>query len=216
MRSPHHRGIPAMLGAVFCLLWLGALPAVAQTPTPTPAAGQADKDIEEAIKATGATGASAAWLSDLRRFAVIIFMAAIVIAGLAYAAGSRKMAYAVVGGAFFVYAAYWALVIFVAPLDPTGVASRDPGLTAGDVAVATGQSQAAAVIRGILNSGLELLSIAVGPFLIVYGALLGLKSAYFGGLDEGEFSSFILGSVIIFGAGTLGSLINIIPPSFWS
>lgn len=168
----------------------------------------ADRDTQSAAQLVD-NPQSAPFLTRLRQLATILLSIAIVIAASIYWMGYTRYAYGVLGAAIFLYLAYWGIIILVGPVDTqTGsYFAVNYGLSNYQ-----GGSAAGATVYTVLKSGLAILGIVVTPFIGVYACMLAI-TAMMKELEAGQFASFLLGMVIVYSAGALGALFNVIKPT---
>lgn len=149
-------------------------------------------------------GNTAIWIaSRMRSIVAALIMVALVFAGLAFLLGNSRLAWMVAASAVFLFGGFWILAVIAGPFE---LAQRSQFFAASyDYPVAQGLSPAADAFSGVLAEGLRLLSVAVTPFVIIYGSMMAINNAI-SNEHSSAIPNFLLGTVVIYSAGALAQL----------
>ena len=189
-----------LLPTILLLLFVGLSPALA-TPDPR-------DDLNDIESALGATSADTTWddgsatvnlVDKLRGLAGILLVIALVVAALyAGITGKTTMAIFVAAGGVVLYGGFWIVLLVIENLGGTVPASNNVDY---DMPIADFESPLSKIIKSFIGYGINILTTATMPFLMIYGFWLSLGIASgTGGDNAGPIKNYVTGAVVALGA----------------
>jgi len=212
------------------LLLLGSMPAQAQSSANS---STVENDITAAEDGGGTVSSSNNYtavldwfnprISALRNFAVVLLLILLAVAAIMAAQQKTSLALSVAIGAIVLFGGFWMFAMVSGSLGEneanlssvnyssaadSSASGQDYALTTSGGTSTKGKRIAAPVYRAVV-AGLDILSSAIIPFIVIYGFLLAVTFAT-QGADPSAGSAFIIGACIVIGAATIAQIFNVI------